>query len=333
MFSIATVTPVRSSTRGQRCQRAIAGRHAAIGTAGASRPAGPPPRARRGSRCRSCRSGRRPRRSASAAARGRGGRAISTPCRSASSSHRPGSWLAGSFVTITSTPGSRSRRRARTSPPAAVRRTPRSTAARLAGHRQRLAKPRGSRHLPGGPYPVAHVADPVRRDRCRGRLRGRCCCASSLARHGQAQLLWAIAMAMFAAGVAAADDRRCVGVDEQAVRRLLGVRRGPQRAVPRRRRAGAAVPAALDALGRVAGPDLLRRVHRRGAPPGRTSTPARSPSSCPRASRCSATGPPHTGCRSYFSYPAYSILLAGALWSAWKMRGRPELRTGSSARC
>jgi hypothetical protein len=28
----------------------------------------------------------------------------------------------------------------------------------------------------------------------------------------------------------------------------------------------------------------------------------------------------------YFSYPAYFILLAGALWSAWKMRGRPELK-------
>jgi heme A synthase len=28
----------------------------------------------------------------------------------------------------------------------------------------------------------------------------------------------------------------------------------------------------------------------------------------------------------YFSYTAYFILLAGALWSAWKMRGRPELK-------
>jgi hypothetical protein len=28
----------------------------------------------------------------------------------------------------------------------------------------------------------------------------------------------------------------------------------------------------------------------------------------------------------YFSYPAYAILLIGALWSAWKMRGRPELK-------
>lgn len=27
-----------------------------------------------------------------------------------------------------------------------------------------------------------------------------------------------------------------------------------------------------------------------------------------------------------FSYPAYFILLGGALWSAWRMRGRPELR-------
>jgi len=27
-----------------------------------------------------------------------------------------------------------------------------------------------------------------------------------------------------------------------------------------------------------------------------------------------------------FSYPAYFILLAGALWSAWRMRGHPELR-------
>jgi hypothetical protein len=27
-----------------------------------------------------------------------------------------------------------------------------------------------------------------------------------------------------------------------------------------------------------------------------------------------------------FSYPAYVILVAGALWSAWRMRGHPELR-------
>jgi hypothetical protein len=27
-----------------------------------------------------------------------------------------------------------------------------------------------------------------------------------------------------------------------------------------------------------------------------------------------------------FSYPAFFILVAGALWSAWKMRGRPELK-------
>jgi len=27
-----------------------------------------------------------------------------------------------------------------------------------------------------------------------------------------------------------------------------------------------------------------------------------------------------------FSYPAYFILVAGALWSAWRMRGHPELR-------
>lgn len=28
----------------------------------------------------------------------------------------------------------------------------------------------------------------------------------------------------------------------------------------------------------------------------------------------------------YVSYPSYFLLLAGALWSAWRMRGRPELR-------
>ena len=28
----------------------------------------------------------------------------------------------------------------------------------------------------------------------------------------------------------------------------------------------------------------------------------------------------------YLSYPAYALLLAGALWSAWKMRGRPDLK-------
>jgi hypothetical protein len=28
----------------------------------------------------------------------------------------------------------------------------------------------------------------------------------------------------------------------------------------------------------------------------------------------------------FFSYPAYAILVAGALWSAWRMRGRPDLK-------
>jgi hypothetical protein len=28
----------------------------------------------------------------------------------------------------------------------------------------------------------------------------------------------------------------------------------------------------------------------------------------------------------YFSYPAYFILVAGAVWSAWRMRGHPELK-------
>jgi hypothetical protein len=28
----------------------------------------------------------------------------------------------------------------------------------------------------------------------------------------------------------------------------------------------------------------------------------------------------------YVSYPSYFLLIAGALWSAWRMRGRPELR-------
>jgi hypothetical protein len=28
----------------------------------------------------------------------------------------------------------------------------------------------------------------------------------------------------------------------------------------------------------------------------------------------------------YIAYPAYFILVAGALWSAWRMRGRPELK-------
>ncbi len=31
----------------------------------------------------------------------------------------------------------------------------------------------------------------------------------------------------------------------------------------------------------------------------------------------------------FFSYPAYFILVAGALWSAWRMRGHPELRDRS----
>jgi uncharacterized integral membrane protein len=37
-------------------------------------------------------------------------------------------------------------------------------------------------------------------------------------------------------------------------------------------------------------------------------------------------GTPSQQLPQYVSYPAYFILLGGALWSAWKMRGRPELK-------
>ena len=53
---------------------------------------------------------------------------------------------------------------------------------------------------------------------------------------------------------------------------------------------------------------------------------------CHRASMSSATGRRPTGCRSWFRSPPTSCCSA-ALWSAWRMRGRRELRDRSSARC
>ena len=38
------------------------------------------------------------------------------------------------------------------------------------------------------------------------------------------------------------------------------------------------------------------------------------------------TAPRRTGCRRSSRSPRTSILLGGTLWSAWRMRGRPELR-------
>ena len=52
----------------------------------------------------------------------------------------------------------------------------------------------------------------------------------------------------------------------------------------------------------------------------------RSRSSCRRARRSSATARAAYRLPQLISIPSYLILLAGAAWSAWRMRGRPELR-------
>ena len=55
------------------------------------------------------------------------------------------------------------------------------------------------------------------------------------------------------------------------------------------------------------------------------STRTRSRSSCRRVSTCSGTATAHQ-LPQLISIPSYLVLVIGALWSAWRMRGRPELK-------
>ena len=52
----------------------------------------------------------------------------------------------------------------------------------------------------------------------------------------------------------------------------------------------------------------------------------RWPCSCPRGIKVLGDGTPAHRLAQLVAYPAYFILLFGTLWSAAKMRGRPELR-------
>ena len=94
--------------------------------------------------------------------------------------------------------------------------------------------------------------------------------------------------------------------------RLLGVRRGPQRAVPGRRRARPAVPASRGCAGRRGScSSSAWRSRSRVLRAGARSIRPRWRSACPRARRCSATAPPRTGCRSCSPIPAFFILVGG----------------------
>jgi hypothetical protein len=144
-------------------------------------------------------------------------------------------------------------------------------------------------------------------------------------RRGQAQLLWTIAMAMFAVASAAA---------------MIGVASGWS----------STLYAAYWALGAVlnvaflAGGELVllfRKPWVRWAvwlglifataytvgvlANARMSTEALT-AQLPRGIKVFGDGTPAHRLAQLVAYPAYVILLLGTLWSAWKMRGRPELK-------
>jgi hypothetical protein len=146
-----------------------------------------------------------------------------------------------------------------------------------------------------------------------------------VARRGQAQLMWAIAMAMFAVASAAA----AVGVASGWTRALFGLYWA----------FGAVLTVPFLAGGEVV--LLFRRrwvvwatwlvlifataytfAVLRAAPLDMTALLDDLPS----GKEVFGAGTAAHRLPQIFSYPAYAILLAGALWSAWKMRGRPELR-------
>ena len=146
-----------------------------------------------------------------------------------------------------------------------------------------------------------------------------------LARHGQAQLLWAIAMGMFAVASAAVT----IGVASGWTTRLYGIYWA----------LGAVLNVAFLAGGELV--LLFRKPWVRWAvwlvlifataftvavvSGAQMSTDALAVQ-LPRGIKVLGDGTPAHRLAQQVAYPAYAILLLGTLWSAWKMRGRPELR-------
>ncbi len=146
-----------------------------------------------------------------------------------------------------------------------------------------------------------------------------------LARRGQAQLMWAIAMAMFAVASAAA----AVGVASGWSRQLYAVYWA----------FGAVLTVPF-----LAGGEIVLLFKRRWVvwatwlvlifSVAFTFSVLQQASfdagalaeQLPSGKEVFGAGTSAHRLPQVFSYPAYAILVAGALWSAWKMRGRPELR-------
>lgn len=146
-----------------------------------------------------------------------------------------------------------------------------------------------------------------------------------LARRGQAQLLWAIAMAMFAIASAAVT----IGVASGWTSRLYGIYWA----------LGAVLNVAFLAGGELV--LLFRRSWVRWAVwlallfataytvsviSGAEMSPEALAVQLPRGVKVFGGGTPAHGLAQLVAYPAFAILVLGAIWSAWKMRGRPELR-------
>jgi hypothetical protein len=146
-----------------------------------------------------------------------------------------------------------------------------------------------------------------------------------IARHGQAQLLWAIAMAMFAIASAAAT----IGVASGWTTRLYGIYWA----------LGAVLNVAFLAGGEMV---LLFRTpwvrwavwlvlvfataYTFAVIAGAETSAAALAEELPRGIEVFGRGTAAHGLAPQVAYPAFAILVLGTIWSAWKMRGRPELR-------
>jgi hypothetical protein len=145
------------------------------------------------------------------------------------------------------------------------------------------------------------------------------------ARRGQAQLLWAIAMAMFAVASAAL----AVGVASGWSKTVFAIYWA----------FGAVLNVPFLAGGEIV--LLFRRPWVRWAVwlalifsvaftlsvlQQAAVNPAALAEQLPAGRDVFGLGSPAQRLPQYFSYTAYATLVAGAIWSAWKMRGRSELR-------
>jgi hypothetical protein len=144
-------------------------------------------------------------------------------------------------------------------------------------------------------------------------------------RHGQAQLLWAIAMGMFAIASAAVTIGVAAGWSTTlyavywalgAVLNVAFLAGGEAVLLFRRPWVRWAVWLVL----------IFATAYTVGVLANATmSTDALAPR-LPRGKEVFGDGTPAHRLAQLVAYPAFGVLLLGALWSAWKMRGRPELK-------